>query len=778
MILSLFINKLASFLLLSNIEMTSNQTDNNYLKKSKHIETLFALIKYNTEEVFLEYLSALSIDDVDINTRDSNGDYLIYYAVIKNFRKSITEIAKFKCRYDILDTEGYTLVYYPIRHNNIDILNTILLADDFSIGFKIINLKDTRGNIPIHYAIKFSNHIAIQTLILNNGDPNIQNSMGLNGLHLAVIKKDAVMVKIIVKYIKNINARSKSGYTALHFAANYLLYDICEILLANGANPNIAEYEFEMYPIFFSAIYNDLNITKLLLTNGSNLNNQDYSGNTILHYAIANNNIPIVHYIIESRQIVKKTRLTFTENIVNSIYSADKIYPNIVNNNGSTYCHLMLENNLPEYTNLIKKILPYTNLNYQDNNGNTVLHMIALLNIWEEFNDILQYKKLGIYIKNNQGVTVIDLIPVSYREKFINSVSNSYLNILGNGQDKWIESWQNNCAKLLNTDNVGEKKNCINNIRNDITNKLISIPIKKDKLNITIDNDTLVHYSSFTGSSLDTIVGYKYITKKYNYVATVLHTNYNITKSLETYSQSVGLTFNPRQHPIQFEIFWIYQKIFFPPSFEAILKNIIKSKKYRFVIIPIGIILSVGTHSNSLIYDIEKFQLERFEPHGSSYPNEFNYNPELLDDIIKKKMIFIISTIYNKPTKITYYMPINYIPKIGFQTLDNNEISVNKNIGDPNGFCTAWTLWYIDYRVRYIDISPAKLINKLIREIKINNYSFRTIIRNYAKKITDLRDDYLTKLNYHVNDYQNNRISPELMKTLIVEILSDTKKIK
>ncbi|MEM3062738.1 MAG: hypothetical protein QW303_04225 [Nitrososphaerota archaeon] len=242
---------------------------------------------------------------------------------------------------------------------------------------------------------------------------------------------------------------------------------------------------------------------------------------------------------------------------------------------------------------------------------------------------------------------------------------------------------------------------------------------------------------------------------------------------MEKYNRILGIQENPNQFITNFEIRWIYQRIFFPPDFDSILTKIIRDGRYKYFIMPIGIILSNGSHSNGLLYDIERKVLERFEPHGSGYPYKFNYNPDLLDDVLYKRMNIILSNIYGEPTKFRYYAPKHYLPKIGFQALENMEINVNKNIGDPNGFCTLWTIWYLDHRLKYIDMKPGSIVKKLMSEVRMNRYSFRTIIRNYSKKITDLRDIYLSKINRNINDYLNNRLNRDDLKNLLVEILTD-----
>lgn len=754
------------------MENSSSYIDD-FHTKIKHINTLFQFIKTNKEEQFLEYLSHLSQDEIDVNMRDENGNYLVFFAVMLNSRRILKKLIDYGARLDILDSEGYNILYYPIKFNYLEIIDVLLEYDKKIVGISLINLKDLRNSVPIFYAIKYKNRHALQELLTNGADANYKNSDGMNGLHLSVLKKDPTMVKMILKYINNIDSRTNRGSTALHYACNFLLEDIVKILLENGAAQNIIELEYDFYPIFYSVVQNNIPITKLLIDNGANPNHQDYLGNTIINYAIMNGHTEILDYVIGKFPIKNKKINVYIEDI-NSKKDiiGDHIDPNIINIEGLTMSHLMLYNYKEDYDFYLFKIIPHANLNYQDNTGNTILHIIAEKNLWVKFAPLLNVKKLNIYIRNNDDKTIFDMVHLRERENFLATVTKSYYKYLKKYENGWLLEWQNKCSEK-NLSAISRTE-CYKYIRDAILNEKMSMPTKKNKKNIDIVEEKLVQFSTFTGSLLDMIVGFKYLVKKYSHTGTLLHSQQENNQDLDKYNKSLGIQENSHQHIIHFEIRWIYQRIFFPPSFDTIITTIINSKKYKYIIIPIGIILSNGNHSNSLFYDIDNFVMERFEPHGSGYPSQFNYNPDLLDEILYKKFSNIISTIYKRPVKLKYYQPKNYLPKIGFQTFENTEININKNIGDPNGFCTLWTIWYLDYRLKYVDKNPESIVKKLIKQIKINNYSFRTIIRNYSKNITDLRDFYLDKIGRNVNDYINNRLGPKELKTLLIEILTDT----
>lgn len=46
--------------------------------KTQHLNKLFNLIKSNKEKEFMDYINQLTPDQIDINIRDENGNYMIF----------------------------------------------------------------------------------------------------------------------------------------------------------------------------------------------------------------------------------------------------------------------------------------------------------------------------------------------------------------------------------------------------------------------------------------------------------------------------------------------------------------------------------------------------------------------------------------------------------------------------------------------------------------------------------------------------------------------------
>jgi len=748
--------------------MEETRISDNYNEIVKQSQLLFQYLKNGKTDIFLEYIATLRNENIDVNMKDENNNTFVIFAIILNNRLALKKLIEYGGRLDVIDTNGNSILYYPIKLNYQEMIDMLVDVNNMSVGISLININDARGNTPIYYAIKYSNYYALQILLSNNAD--VEYKKNENTIHLAVMKKNARMVNMIVKYVSQINAKTSNGDTALHLACNYQLTDIVKILLQHRADPNIVN-DNGYIPVFYSVIQNDISIVHEISKYGLNLRHQDILGNTLLHYAIMYDQAEIMEFVFSNYIIKKRAETAFTEYINNNYLANesqnDYIDPNIVNIDGLSILHILLYNYKPEYDKYIMKIIPVMNLNYQDNHGNTILHIMVENNVFMKYASILQNKKLNIFINNNNNETVMNMVPLLEREEFMNIIITSYLNLLKEHPDRYVGNWNNICDVNNDNSQISTSSSCHDTIRKFILKQKQSIPIKKNKLSVTIDMEETVHFSTFTGSQLDLLVGFKYLTQKYKNVASLFCPYPQKNVHFDFIKHESG------KHIFYMELFWVYQKLYLPYKFIECMTDIINSAKYKYIIMPIGIILSNGNHSNCLFYDIEKNILERFEPHGSGYPYEFNYNPKLLDELLYTQFNSILSEIYNKKINIVYYDPDTYLPKIGFQIYENVEINYNKNIGDPNGFCALWCIWYLDYRLRHISEPPYKIVKKIITNIRLNNYSFRTIIRNYSKKITDIRDNYLISIGKNINDYINNKLTTNEKNILLNYILND-----
>ena len=718
---------------------------------------LFKLIKNHEYDKLKEILNDKTIE-IDLNIRDKSNNYLIQYAILFNKPEILTILLNNEAKTDILDIDGRGLLFNPIKYNYTKILEILLKNDKHSIGISLLEFSDNNGYYPIHYCILFKNMECLKLILNNFQNFSINDKVDNTPLHLAIKTKSLDIFNLILKNKSNINKQNKDGETPLHIACNFNQFEMAKILLENNADANITDYNNNITPLMYSVIINDFNLFNLLVS-VSDIDIQDFLGNNILHYTLNENNIDMAN-----RLFIKYEHL------------------NTPNLQGKLPLHIILENtinNIDSFNKMdIKTIINKTNLNIQDNYGNSCFYLMVKKKIWNKLFDTLKLKKINAYLTNNNNIRIMDLIEEESMGKFVDLLSESYLSQLRNNETKvWLNEIDKLCEKNLSGKKYLSIKKELNlelddldirdwdkNVCKRIISKLIiknkkSFPIKKKKYCINIAPQKNVSFVTYTGIPLDVMFGIIYLKKQYNEIDTILTTEFQKNMELQNYYTEVENKTISIDNFINFEIIWNHQKIFYPTILDEIIYKF-KNNNNKFLILPIGIELSSGSHANVLIYDKNTNEMERFEPNGSTYPYKYNYNPELLDNILLNKFREYFPD-------MKYFKPIDYIPKIGFQALEAFERH-KKKIGDPGGFCASWSTWYANMRIKYSDMDRAKLILKLIQKIKENNIKFKDLIRNYSKKITNLRDEYLTESDLDVNDWINGNYDKDKVEKLIL----------
>lgn len=121
------------------------------------------------------------------------------------------------------------------------------------------------------------------------------------------------------------------------------------------------------------------------------------------------------------------------------------------------------------------------------------------------------------------------------------------------------------------------------------------------------------------------------------------------------------------------------------------------------------------SHANALIYDKDKRELERFEPHGGAYDM---FEQTKLDEAI---IAFFDGHIGS-------YLPPLLTCPIGLQDDDDDEI--NPGAKDLGGNCAVWALYYMELRLSNPLVSKNDVIKAALDAIKKRG-SFRMFINAY-----------------------------------------------
>ena len=131
-----------------------------------------------------------------------------------------------------------------------------------------------------------------------------------------IYNKKIKTIKIILKYypeLVDIPNTSYFGETPLYNASSLCNYQLVELLLKYGADPNIQEHEDIECPLMNSAYHNDINIADLLLQYGANCDLQNRFNETALHIACWRGHLNIVKLLLnyDANPFIKSS---FTKN--------------------------------------------------------------------------------------------------------------------------------------------------------------------------------------------------------------------------------------------------------------------------------------------------------------------------------------------------------------------------------------------------------------------------------------------------------------------------------
>lgn len=670
---------------------------------------------------------------IDVNLRDEQNNYLIQYAVLYRQLEVVKVLVQRGCKLDIIDKEGHGLCYLPIKYNYIDILKQLISYDKNQIGIHLADFQDDYGYTPLHYAVMFDNKDAFDALIPVS-NPNIRDHAENNVLHLAVsphlypdderFERQKYYVDTLVKANASATHKNNDQLTSLHLAAINGNDHVIKTLIDHANDIHVRDQKYKT-PLMYLIENGNFVMTQYVLSKTSDIYHQDVFGNNILHYAIQFQHPDIM-------------------NIVLPLF--DKC--NQQNIDSMTPLHFLLANNREINKYAIDVLLQKTNVNIQDETGNTILHYLVSLDIWHHFTIILEKKKMNILVRNKQGKTPLDL--ATNKKGFIALVTLSYYNILQNKDRRWIEEWENQC-NTLQMKAPRSKEECLKIIEKYLDKK--SVPFHQDKYCVKVDQPRNVDMTTFTGTSLDVLSGCLLLNTPTS--MTLLSKDFVHNKQIEDHYKALGYQKNHRTEFYNFEVMWIFGTLFFPTSMPNIIKKFTNDKQTRFLVMPLGIELAHGAHSNILVYDKTTNTMERFEPNGSEPPFEFYYKPLALDKQIQE----YFSTYFSD---MKYLRPKDFLPRIGFQSLE--EFDTAKRIGDPGGFCVAWSIWYASQRIKHPILPPLKLVKKLIMDIKMKNIMFRNFIRAFSVDITDVRSKLLG--NVDVNDWINNTVTDDEIKKI------------
>lgn len=188
---------------------------------------------------------------------------------------------------------------------------------------------------------------------------------------------------------------------------------------------------------------------------------------------------------------------------------------------------------------------------------------------------------------------------------------------------------------------------------------------------------------------------------------------------------------------IEWCIEWVDTTLYYIPNniFKNITSDLKQQKTYIYVIMinKSYVNTNIG-HVNVLIIDTIKKIAVRFEPQGIITTNNTDLDKLIINKLNEYKI------------DCKYYSPLQYIKKPVFQQIT---FTSDLNVGDPGGYCLAWSYWFVEmYCINHDKIKSLKQFVKVLFNKMFYNYeSINSYIRNYAHDLQCRSIELLKSLN-------------------------------
>lgn len=478
-----------------------------------------------------------------------------------------------------------------------------------------------------------------------------------------------------------------------------------------------------------------------------------------------NNNIPALNIIVEALRgciskdyiftetdISRNTYLHHILEIMNKNISKDRKSKKANPNNHDNIDNINEPNN-PIKSDIIEFFIDHTDLNAENYAGVTPAHLLFSNELWKQFKHALKNRR-------------IDLLKVDDVGK------NCYSYINPDDTSEFIELTKS--IKIpIDTVNTGKRK--------------INI---KDML-ITEKRVNNAKFSIFGGNGQYYMIYLWYLKNKFSnlYIPTQIYNknlfdiewfifetttkftlsiNQNILNKIIKYYFALCYSYLPHM------IYWTSDDCYYiNTKLWRILEKhnqevSVNQQRYVLIKITLGIAADVSLHANVLIYDRLKKEAWRFEPYGT---NKIMRN-QALDKLLNDKL----KIVYGSDVK--YHTPDDYLEGVNFQLLGEglSPVREGQDLGDPLGYCLAWSLWFVDIVLSHPDMDPRDIvhnmftkndINDILSEeegetVKSSNY-YLDFIRRYAKKLDNEKNNILhswgVKKYYMYNNVFNNDVT-------------------
>jgi ankyrin repeat protein len=301
---------------------------------------------------------------------------------------------------DVRSTSGKTVMHLAAENGRLDVVKALLKKTSS------INLRDSAGRSALHLAAENGHPKMVELLLHENVDINLTDDDGKTVLHIAAENGRLDVVKALLSQKANVNLRTRDGKTALHAAAQSRNLDVLKALLEAPHETGYVNLRDEegISPLFLAAWSGNRGAVEALMDAGARADIQAKDGRYPLHAA--------------------------ADSSRTCTYLLDKgVGVDVVDKRGWTpLMHAVYWEQEDPIGLFLKR---GANVDHQDGNGETVLHIAARDTYPRIIEVLLNVEGIKTDVRDNSGAT-----PLHHAARSFMSQSDKIIGLLiRNGAD-------------------------------------------------------------------------------------------------------------------------------------------------------------------------------------------------------------------------------------------------------------------------------------------------------------------------------------------------------
>ncbi len=148
-----------------------------------------------------------------------------------------------------------------------------------------------------------------------------------------------------------------------------------------------------------------------------------------------------------------------------------------------------------------------------------------------------------------------------------------------------------------------------------------------------------------------------------------------------------------------------------------------------------------SSHMLSYIYDLQQNEIEVFDPNGGIQFGEnasFEMYAEFMDQYYQMPQLNEkLSDYFRNVLNIQkVHMPMEWCP-VGIQTIEESDKpeSFQQKQEDFGGYCAAWSIWWLQERLKYPNVPRAQLIIRLVKQFESENVNLKQWMLTFAASL-------------------------------------------